>query len=42
MVTLSQSAELSQLAAKMLAAQIVVLPVILVGWMTLFLATSYG
>ncbi|KAJ1619899.1 auxin efflux carrier [Pavlovales sp. CCMP2436] len=42
MVTLSQSAELSQLAAKLMAAQVVVLPVVLVGWMTLFLATSYG
>ena len=41
MVTIAHDERLSQLAAMLMAAQVVLLPLTLVGWMTLFLATVY-
>jgi predicted permease len=42
MVTIAHDAKLSQLAARLMAAQFVLLPLTLVGWIALFLATVYG
>lgn len=41
MTSIAHDANLSQLAATLMAAQVVLLPLTLVGWMTLFLATVY-
>jgi hypothetical protein len=42
MVTVAHDAELSRLAASLMAAQFVILPCMLVGWIAIFLTVVYG